>query len=109
MLPERIKTIRKSEQQKCDEAHNDTDQGHRALNVFLWRHGHLGVTEDGSDIAHHKRDRGQNRTRGYSSKSAYIEQHSVVTIHVLKELSEGDLPYGLFGLGLRRWQLDSAS
>jgi len=54
MLPERIEAVGKGEQQKCDEAHNDTDQCHSVLNVFLWLNGRLGVTKDGSDVAHHE-------------------------------------------------------
>jgi hypothetical protein len=54
MLPERKEAVGKGEQQKCDEAHNDTDQCHSVLNVFLWLNGRLGVTKDGSDVAHHE-------------------------------------------------------
>jgi hypothetical protein len=54
MLPERIEAVGKSEQQKCDEAHNDTNQCHRVLNILLWLNGCLGVTKDGSDVAHHE-------------------------------------------------------
>jgi len=54
MLPERIEAVGKSEQQKCNEAHHDTYECHRVLNIFLWLNGRLGVTKDGSDVAHHE-------------------------------------------------------